>query len=219
MKRVAKLLSGTTLAVTLLTGCFKEPLRGEGPIVTETRSLAAFSKIDLEGSRYAEVIYSPESKVEITGYANLVSAYQASVGNERLRFDYPNRIWVRNDNIRLKIYTTRLQGIRLSGSTKMEVRGGFTGNLLEAHMSGSGQLDIGTGAYKQLELYTSGSAAINAREVAAQRADINVSGSAAIKVQVSDYIKVRISGSGEVRYWGNPVTDIQVSGSGKAIKQ
>jgi hypothetical protein len=200
------------------SSCSKDVLRGEGSTVTETRNLQSFNSVEIAGNREAEIIKSTEWKVEVTGYANLVSAYGSYITNGRLRFEYPNYRNVRHDNIRLRIYTPDITAVFMSGNTDIHIAEGFAGSQFRADLSGNGNLSMGTCNFTSIELRTSGNAEINAEPVQATNADVQVSGSARIQVRATENLKVRISGSGEVHYWGNPHTDVQVSGSGKAIR-
>jgi hypothetical protein len=218
MKRLAITLNTLMLASAIFTGCTKDTLKGEGTIVTETRELPNFTMVEISGNRYAEIIPAAESKVEITGYENLVPAYEAKVSNGKLYFEYPNRHNVRRDNIQLKIYTPTIAKIRMSGQTEVKMADGFTGQNFEANLSGDGKLTTGTGNFETTGIFTSGNAKVYAANLTSNNVQVDVSGNGYIEVKANNQLNINISGNGEVHYWGTPAVTTKISGSGKAIK-
>lgn len=217
-----QILPQVVLAITLLIGttaCQKDVLRGEGNTVTETRALAAFNAIGISGNRQVEIIKSTESKVEITGYQNLVAAYSANTSNGQLRFEFPNHTRVRNDNIRLKIYTPSLNSISLSGNNKVQVSNGFIGTNMECRLSGSGEVNFAGGLFTNLNIDVSGSATVNAQAATATHGRVDISGNGKIELRATETLRVSISGDGEVYYHGNPTLTQQISGRGRIVKR
>lgn len=217
-KTITRLVLGTALLIAA-TSCEKEVLRGEGNTVTATRTFAAFNTVEISGDRQVDIIKSTESKVEITGYQNLVTAYTANITNGKLSFEFPNRTRVRNDNIRLKIYTPTLSGVTLSGNNKVQVSNGFTGANMECRLSGSGEVNFAGGLFTNLDIHVSGSATVNAQAATATHARVDISGNAKIEVKATETLRVNISGDAEVYYHGNPILTQQISGRGKIIKR
>jgi len=218
MKNIIKHTVIVFISAILFSSCNKEVLRGEGSITAETRSLPAFTAIEVSGNRQAEIILSAESKVEITGYQNLVPAYQSHVSNGKLRFEFNNYHNVKNDNISLKIYTPSVSAISMSGNTEVQVSENFSADYFEAFLSGNGTLRMHGGNFNQLKLHTSGSAKVYASAVLSKQSNISVSGNGYLEVQASKTLDVHISGNGEVHYWGNPTVSSSISGNGKIVK-
>lgn len=217
-----QILPQVVLAITLLvstTACQKDVLRGEGNIVTETRRLASFTTIDLSGNRQAEIIRSTESKVEITGYQNLVSAYSATINNGRLSLEYPNYTNVRNDNIRLRIYTPLLSSVWQSGNSRLLIGAGFSSNNMEVRLSGNSEVRFGDGQFTNLFIHVSGNAHVYTEAATATHARVEVSGNAKVEVKATETLRVNISGNAEVFYHGNPTITQNISGRGKLIKR
>jgi hypothetical protein len=219
MKHTIQLTLSAFLALVVVTSCNKDVLRGEGPTKTEIRTLPAFNTVHLSGIRHAEIVYSTESKVELTGYQNLVDVYSQRVLNGELEFMYLNHTNVRNDNIRLRIYTPIHTKISMSGNTKATVLAGFSNTRYEALLSGNSELRFGGGTVDRLELETSGNAEVYARPLQAVDATASVSGNGRIELQASRSANITISGNGAVHYWGNPPQVVaSVSGNGRVVK-
>lgn len=206
-------------AVLLISSCTKDVLTGSGNTITETRTLPSFTSIDLVGNRNAEFVYSTESKVELTGYGNLLNSLQEKVENGRLSFEYPGHTNVRNDNIRLRIYTPHITKATLVGNADVKIGSGFNNSDFKAELAGNGKLRFAPNHFNKLELRTSGNAEVYAEPAEAKRVDVEVSGNAFIEVRATERISIQVSGSGEVNYWGNPSdADIHISGHGHAIR-
>jgi hypothetical protein len=218
MKNIFKHTAIVLISVILFSSCTKEVLHGEGNITTETRNLAAFSAIEISGNRHAEIILSTESKVEITGYQNLVAAYKSTVSNGKLRFDFNNCTKVHNENISLKIYTPSFSSINMSGNAEVKMGENFSGNYFEAMLSGNGILRMQGGNFSTVKLNSSGSAKVYASAVVSNQTNVSVSGNGYMEVQATKALDVRISGNGEVHYWGNPTVSTNISGNGKIVK-
>jgi hypothetical protein len=218
MKRLAITLNTIILISALVTGCTKDNLKGEGAIITESRELNNFTMVEISGERYAEIIPATRARVEITGYENLVQAYEAKVKNGRLSFEYPDHCKVRQDNIKLKIYTPSIAKISMSGHTEVKVADGFSGQQFDAQLSGNSHLTTGTGNFETSGFFTSGNAKVYAANITSNKAQVDVSGNGYIEVKAKDQLSIRISGNGEVHYWGNPVVSSSISGNGKTVK-
>jgi hypothetical protein len=218
MKRIVISLSTLIIASAFFTGCTKETLKGEGNIITESRELSDFTMVEISGERYAEIIPANKQRVELTGYENLVAAYEAKVINGKLSFEYPDHCNVLRDNIKMKIYTSSIHKIAMSGHTEVKVADGFSGQQFDAQLSGNSHLTIGTGNFETSGFFTSGNAKVYASNLASNKAQVDVSGNGYIEVKAKDQLSIRISGNGEVHYWGNPAVSSSISGNGKTVK-
>jgi len=218
MKSIIQYSAILFFSAVLFSSCTKDVLRGEGSVTAETRSLPTFSAIEVSGNRQAEIILSTDSKVEITGYQNLVPAYKSYVSNGKLRFEFNNCNNVKNDNISLKIYTPSVSAISMSGNTEVQVSENFSAEYFEAFLSGNGTLRMHGGNFNQLKLHTSGSAKVYASAVLSNQSNVSVSGNGYLEVKASKTLDVHISGNGEVHYWGNPTVSSTISGNGKIVK-
>jgi hypothetical protein len=206
-------------ALAVLSSCSKDVLHGSGATISDTRTLVPFESVEIVGNRDVEIIPSAESKVEITGYENLVPAYTAKVSQGRLYFEFPYHAVVKNDNIRLKIYTPGLKATKLVGNNNVLVKSGITTDNFMADLTGNAKLRFEPNHFNKLEVRMSGNAEVFAEPAIARRADVQVSGNGYVEVRASESIRVQVSGSGEVNYWGSPAdTDISISGRGKAIR-
>jgi hypothetical protein len=237
MKKLSALLL-VSILIVFCSSC--EKVIGEGPSVTENRSIANFSSV--ASSISADVYYeqSPDFKVEITAQQNIVDVIETHVINNELVIKFKDNVRVkRHENISVKISSPVTHGLRISGSGNLVVNGSInttdmvlglsgSGNInvhtlnsssLNAGISGSGSITIlnGTGTTENLTI--SGSGNMDLINIEASAVHTTTSGSGEMRVNASKTLDVTISGSGSVTYRGNPLVNTRISGSGRVIHQ
>jgi len=222
------------LTVFISVSCRK--VTGEGPVVTEMRSISGFNSINSELP--ADVYFTPGSvcEVGIEAQQNIIDEIETVLNDGKLTLRVKRNINLRShERIRVNITAPDISEIYLKGSGNIYVTGTFiTGDLnlkvsgsgsmsvpgieatrLTAAISGSGDMIIGSGHAEQETLEISGSGNIDALGCAAEKSSVKISGSGNIKVFATETLKVKISGSGDVYYKGNPSLDVDINGSGK----
>ncbi|MFL5771756.1 MAG: head GIN domain-containing protein [Flavisolibacter sp.] len=222
----------------LMVSCIKEQVSGDGPLVTETRSINNFSAIDLQCS--ANVVYKQDAayKVEITAQQNILDVMITEVSNNKLVIKYKNDVRVKShDQITIVVSSPDMRPLRISGSgnittlaplnsSSMEMNISGSGNIdvaeittgmIDASISGSGNMKISAGTGSEEKLRISGSGNIDMQNVVVTKATTTTSGSGESRVNASQNLDVTISGSGSVYYKGTPIINTSISGSGKVI--
>lgn len=207
-------------AAALFGSCTKDSLRGSGDKKTDIRVLGAFDVVHFSGIREAEIIKGDESKVELTGYASLVNNLEARVSNGNLYFYYPNYHNIKNDNVKIRIYTRQVNDLYQTGETKVKIGEGFAWDVLRIHQSGKSHLEIGGGTANRVTIDGSGQSKVFAKPLAAARIEMDMSGDSYGEVLVNNYLKVHASGRVRVKFWGAPATtDVQTSGEASVERQ
>lgn len=200
-------------------GCSKESLSPNGKQVTEVRSTAPFTVVSVSGSSEVTISYGEGFKVEVAGSDNLVTKFRTRVVNNELQLKYDG-VNVPKDDVHVNIQMPRLFGIRISGSSDMEISGIFP--LVEtfsAVISGSGNIRLQSLMLAdQLIVELAGSGNADLQKAIVEQADVVIAGSGNLRAAVNDHLKVKINGSGNVYYVGSPVLKTSVTGAGKVIK-
>jgi len=212
------LLSATGI---VFSSCHKHSIKGDGSVTSETRNVSSFHTVCANGDVEVRIHQSTDERVVVTGYSNLIPVYKTKVKDGKLTLEFEDGYWnVRNNNIRVDVYTNELSGVDLNGSGDIYVGAGIDGESLHAEINGSGEIEIASNTYDDLSLKVNGSGEIRARDAEADNADARISGSGKITLTVHNYLNAKISGSGTIDYSGNPErVDTEVSGSGKIRKQ
>lgn len=230
------IITFSAISSIALFSCEKEKIWGEGPLVTEARTIDNFTGVSSAVPGRVNYKIDAVYKVEIIAQRNILDVIETFVDNGMLRVRFRNNVSVgSHEDITVNLSSPSLYHLGLSGTGDIEVDGNLTtshldmdvsgaGNIyvenavvsgeIDARISGSGNIDIGSGSASNEDLRISGSGSMNMSDVPAERAEINISGSGDMKVNLSQSINARISGSGSVLYRGNPVITMQVSGSG-----
>ena len=226
-----------TAGIFIFPSC--EKVVGEGPLVTQTRSVANFSGVSSEMSGKVNFAIAPEYKVEITAQQNILDVLNTNVVNGVLHIDFKDNVRVRqHEDLLINITAPYADYFRLSGSGNMNVQGDITANNLkvilsgsgdiavqsavvadkiDAEMSGSGNIFIANGSAMNEDVDISGSGKVEMPGVNAESAVTHTSGSGDVKLAVSKNLDAHISGSGSVYYHGNPIISTHISGSGRVI--
>jgi len=236
MKKISKMLLAV-VAMIVLYSCSK--IKGHGPMVTETRTLPAFTGVifDIPGTLH----YTPGSvfKVELSSQQNLLDVIETYVSGNDLKIIVKSGTNIKNkEDIDIFIEAPDLTYLSLGGSGYMQVtqvykpkdlrlnlRGSgkiqisqLETNVLNAEISGSGDLQISNGKANREQISLSGSGLADFINFSTDDAITQTSGSGTIQLQVNKTLEAYISGSGVVMYKGNPTVKSSVSGSGRVVK-
>jgi hypothetical protein len=211
-------------------------IKGEGPVITEYRSVSSFSRIRSGMSGNVYVRQDSIYKVEIQAQRNILNVLNTTVSGGELKIDFDYNKHIGNyDRIDVYISCPNIESLSLSGSgniamtnkcssSSIDLSISGSGNIrfpemntnrLNAKISGSGDIDVLGGWATTLSTQTTGSGDIDVVGLIADYADVRVSGSGDTKVNASEQLDVNISGSGDVYYRGNPKLHTSISGSGK----
>jgi hypothetical protein len=226
-----------SLLALLLSACEPWGVRGDGPLVDETRNLEDFDRLHIALPGKVKIVKDSVFKVDIQVEESLVAYLETEVRNGRLDI-YFSRNTRDVDNLELVVHVPALEEISLSGSADLACSDTLEGQTLRLDVSGSGSIDLNTalfdeirtnvsgsgdielaGQAEHLEAHVSGSGQVQALDCPVKTAEVHVSGSGQVYCRVSETLKARISGSGTVWYEGSPTLDVSVSGSGKVVKR
>jgi hypothetical protein len=102
-----------------------------------------------------------------------------------------------------------------SGNTTI---GNLNSGSISVTISSSGNLEIQNGQAQQQNIQISSSGEYHANALVSSIADVTISSSGSATIRVSDQLSGKISSSGNIYYIGNPVVNINITSSGKAIQ-
>lgn len=235
MKSVTAFLSICAGCLMLLaSSCTK--INGEGPVVSEQRTVTSFSRLHFGtgGNLYYEP--SNETSLEIRAQQNILDVIETYVSGDELKIKIkdntvihshePISVYVKAPDLRgfyingsgnviaAKQINTDVLQLKTNGSGRFDLAEVHTG-FLEAKVNGSGDIIIRNGVADKENLEISGSGDIHLLGIKADSAYTQTSGSGNIGLWVTEYLESRISGSGHVSYKGSPLVKVNISGSGR----
>lgn len=228
------------LSLLLFAVSCKKKIHGEGPSITQSRTVGDFTKVSLSISGILYVTQEPGYKLTIDAQQNILDIIETPVsgGELRIKFDNSKRIGS-HDKVIIRVSAPLFNGLKISGdgdisssgslqssSLRLELSGSGAITLagtdvagkLEASISGSGDIQVNGGVADAGELNISGSGGIEMLGVNFKNATAHISGSGNIKAGVTQQLDASISGSGSVYYKGSPTVNTHISGSGSVRK-
>ncbi|MBF7093181.1 DUF2807 domain-containing protein [Flavobacterium sp. ALJ2] len=218
----------------------KERIKGNGKVITDSRSTASYDDIKVMGSFDVDLVAGKEGAITVKAEENLQPYIKVEVEGNVLKIYTEKNKNISSSigkNIQVTIPFEKISSVTLSGSGDVKSKNVIKSDTFTAALSGSGNLnlDINTKTFDlkvsgsgdvvlkgNTETFTtklSGSGDIDSDALKAKSVDITISGSGDSKVFCSENLKARVSGSGDIKYKGDPKTkDTKVSGSGNITK-
>jgi len=199
-----------TFAALALGGCHVTGIRGNGNVITETRTIPDFTSVEADGTFTITWSNAPAT-LKIATDQNLLSHIETSIHGTKLRIHSRGQLRP-TDGIKVTLSSSALSGARLTGAVR----------LTATKLSGKGLYLEGTGATRvvadgtveELMATMSGASKLEAESLQAETVALAISGAGKAEVAASKVLKVSISGAGKVTYTGNPTIEKHISGAG-----
>jgi Putative auto-transporter adhesin, head GIN domain len=210
---------------------------------TEERNLPAFTEISLRIPAKLYVQQGDVQKVTIDARAATLKDIVTEINGRTLVIKFPirNYFWKNLDpgSIIIHITLKEISGLSLSGSGDIIAESTLTSPILNANISGSGNINLSDLKVDRMTAVISGSGNVNlknskvasefsgtisgsgnikAQNFEAEDVKVTISGSGNCSVASNGRCNVRIAGSGNFYYIGKPVIDSSIGGSG-SVKQ
>lgn len=198
-------------------------VKGNGNVITKTRSIDSFDKVSVGGSFDVNLIDGTEGKLTIEGEENLLPYIETEVKNGKLKVQFKENTNIRTTRrLVITIPFEDIEAISLGGSGNVTVKkrlkaddasfsiggsGNITSNVeantVKVSIGGSGNIKL-KGKTDNFKCSLAGSGSIKAYDLNASSLKASIAGSGSIQTSVSNKIKANIVGSGSVYYKGNP---------------
>jgi len=202
------LLLPAALAALALAGC---TIGDDGPRTTQTRDVAAFTRIDNSDSVDVRLRVGEPQRVRVTAGEKAIDDVRTEVSDGTLRVTF-DRDGFGGSDVVVDASVPDLTVVEASGSGDIDVAG-IDAEAFEVRSDGSADIALaGTAARLAVELDGSGDADL--ADLAAREARVTVGGSGDLEVRADDRLEVVVDGSGDVRYHGDPALTPHVDGSG-----
>ena len=214
-------------------------VKGNGNVITETRSTSDYDGISVGGSFDVILVKGKEGKITLKGEENILPYIETEIKGNTLKIQFKKNVNVRTTR-RLTVTVTfeDIEKLSLGGSgnvsstdliksDNLKVSIGGSGNIeaevdaenLKASIAGSGNIRL-TGNAGELKCSIAGSGDIKAYGLQTDTTRASIAGSGSVRVSVKTRIKASIAGSGSVYYKGKPAyVDTNSAGSGSVISK
>lgn len=210
----------TLAIVALSTACQKNMIRGNGLQGSRFLTLPAFSQVELHHDIKANISYGTTQTMKVSGYENLLDILDLHVDGNTLKIKFNDQYYnIRNNNVVADISLPMLSKAVINGSGNLSIAGFQQGSQMEAFINGSGNIEMANCEYEKAFLTVNGSGDINSKGLLAKEVNADIYGSGQISISVIEKLVARIFGSGNVYYWGNPIVEVSLNGSGRVIRK
>ena len=217
-------------------GNFNGSVSGSGVIVSQTRTVADFTAIEIDYPVELTVLQGDSNSLAITAENNLIPQLATRVSGSTLYIENSQPNWT------MRVNPTRPVVVHMTVKDLQQVDFPSAGTLtvsklqtdhLDLSISGAGSVGISNLAVKKLSVNLSGAGNITAAgsadnlnldisgfgsfrgaDLASQTAGITISGAGNASVWAKTSLNVSISGTGSVTYYGSPQVSREVSGLG-----
>jgi carbon monoxide dehydrogenase subunit G len=232
--------------VLLFTGftlgsCGLKRVKGNGEIVTSTRSEGDFNAVKAAGSFDVFFSQGETNEIRIEADENLMRYILTSVENGVLKIRTKSGVSIRpSQDIKVYVKAPRYKSVSLAGSgnmvaetkissaEKIKVSIAGSGDIklqevdapqVDVNISGSGKAE-GFGNTRDLDIDVAGSGDVMMKDLKAENAKISIAGSGNVWVFASMKLDVRVAGGGDIHYYGNPPNiKSKLAGSGNLIRE
>lgn len=192
-------------------------INGSGKVVTETREVSGFDKVDLQSIGNLTIVLGEEESLSISADDNLMEYITADVFNDTLEIGMkPNLSLNPSRAIEYTLTVKELSSIVLSGFGNIRAEELSTEDL-EVKLSGSGNLTLGSVRSENALLRISGFGDINVEEMVVDQPTFEITGSGDVEVDQLQAIDLalKISGFGNANLAGVATRqNVQILGSG-----
>ncbi|MCL7764715.1 DUF2807 domain-containing protein [Polaribacter sp. Z014] len=198
-------------------------VKGNGNVVTITRTTSNFNGISAGGSFDVILVKGKEGEITIQGEENIIPLIETEVSDDILKIKYKNNTNISTTKrVVVTVSYEQIESVALGGSGNIssaslikanhfKVSIGGSGSItikvdadsVNASVGGSGNINI-EGKSNELTCSIAGSGSIKAYGLQTNEVYANVAGSGSIKTTVKSKIKAKLVGSGSVYYKGNP---------------
>ena len=208
------LLSAGLLSAMLVTGCGVR--FDDGPSATQTRSVAPFQRVTVNGSTDVNVRLGDRTSVVVHGGRTVIDDVRTEVRDGTLVVERTDddTLTLGGDDLRVDVVVPRVDAAEVHGSGDLDVDlDGRTVDALDLAVQGSGDVHA-RGRVGTLHAAINGSGDLQLRSLRADDAAVSVQGSGDADLRVERALDATIDGSGDIDYAGDPEVRSDVAGSG-----
>jgi hypothetical protein len=198
--------------IALLAGC---SVGDDGPRTTDTRDVAAFTRVDNPGSVDVRLHVGEPQRVRVHAGEKVIADVRTEVRDGTLELNFDHDGWG-GSNVVVEASVRALTGIEASGSGDIDADG-IDADAFELRSDGSADIAL-EGTVGRLAVDLDGSGDADLAGLAAREARVAVGGSGGLDVRAAEQLAVNLDGSGDVRYHGDPALTQHVDGSGELTR-
>jgi hypothetical protein len=207
-RRLFLLATPAAIAALALAGC---SLADDGPRTSQTRDVAAFTRIDNRDSVDLRLHVGEPQRVKVRAGEKVIRDVHTEVHNGTLEVTF-DHAGILGGDVVVDASVPKLTAIDVSGSGDVDADG-IDANAFALRSDGSADIAL-RGRVDRLAVDVTGSGDADLSDLAARDARVTADGSGDADVRAARRLDVAVDGSGDVSYHGDPVLTRRVDGSG-----
>ena len=238
MKIFTSILALLIISSSLNAQIFSKKIKGNGELITKTRTVADFDEIGMAGSFDVKLIKGREGTITIKADENLMEYIVTEVKKGHLKIKHKKGYQLKpTKTIQITVTFNDIEAVSLAGSGDISSSDVIESSDLKLSIAGSGDIDLNvatknltsniagsgninlSGSSDQFTCSIAGSGNLNGYDLKVTIATAKIAGSGDIKVNAIDEIHAKIAGSGNIYYKGNPEKNVKSAGSGSVVKK
>jgi hypothetical protein len=196
------------IAALALAGC---AVGDDGPSTTQTRDVAAFTRINNRDSVDVRLHVGEPQSVRVRAGEKVIDDVRTVVHDGALQVTFDHHGFG-SDHVVVEASVPKLTGIEASGSGDIDANH-IDADAFEVRSDGSADITL-DGTTNRLAVDLDGSGDADLGQLKASEAHVTVGGSGDADVRANQRLEVALDGSGDVRYHGDPALTKRVDGSG-----
>jgi hypothetical protein len=205
------------LLALLPCGC-APTVTGSGRVITQTRPVADFAKVSLDGTGDLIIEQTGADSLTITTDENLLPYLTSDVAQGRLSLGVKDIANLKpSAGITYRLTVKNVQAIELNGFGTVDAKG-LQADPFAAAINGAGDITL-AGQTGQLALAIAGSGDFHGENFPTTTATVSIAGSGNVVIAVRDKLDITVAGSGSIEYVGDPTVTQTVIGSGSVKKR
>jgi Putative auto-transporter adhesin, head GIN domain len=213
MRFAALALAAAALGAALLAvGC--GPLRGDaGPTTTETRTVAPFDRIEVNGHTNLTVRAGASRTLSLRGGERVLESLETTVRGGTLTFD-PHDDGLNDDHeVDVTVTVPRIRGVEARGAGSVQLVN-LVSEALELRNEGASDFTA-SGRVGRLTAIVEGEGDLDLRDLEAGDATVRIEGIGDAEVTVLGELDASITGVGDIEFRGNPILRSDDEGVGE----
>lgn len=168
---------------------------------SETRDVAEFSRIVIEGAMDIDVSVGERQNVEVSADHGYLDRVETRVNNDTLYISQEGRRW-RDGDIEVTISVENLDAFIIEGAADVDITGIDSDSFL-LEIDGAGDVTL-QGTCGEVEIEINGAGDIDAEEFECKSVDITINGAGDADVYASESVRAVLNGVGDITVYGNP---------------
>jgi len=189
----------------VLAGC----IQGQGLVTSETREVAAFSRIEATAGIRVVVRIGPAEAIEVSAQENLLPVIATDVRGDTLSID-ASEDFTTVEPVTITVVIPALDGLTLSGGSRAEIEG-LDADSLELRIRGGAQVTA-AGSVGSVALDADGGATANLEDLSARIATVSMEGGATATLTASDEVTGTAAGGSRLTVLGEGDVSVEESG-------